>query len=339
MSDSRSGEVSRRDFFSLTLSGAAGLLVPREGGALSRLGRELEALAQCDAGEVPGGRLTGIVPFSDAGGVRFGVLSGRGLDARLLTDLSTLESDRLVTPNESFYVRTEAPASMDDRGAWRITLGGLVRRPVEVALPDLLPEASERGPYVMECAGNGSGGAFGLMSAARWSGISMADVLRRVEALPAASRVLVSGVDHSQPSATSSPGASWIFTLDDLRSSGAFLATAMNGQPLPRDHGYPVRLYVPRWYGCACIKWVNQIVLVSDDEPSTPHMREFGPRTFQQGRPALAKGIQARFDGSGGHADPGREMARRQPPQLPRRRRDVGWRGERRSARYSLSPA
>ena len=166
MSDSRSSEVSRRDFFSLTLSGAAGLLVPREGGALSHLGRELEALAQCDAGEVPGGRLTGIVPFSDAGGVRFGVLSGRGLDARLLTDLSTLESDRLVTPNDSFYVRTEAPASMDDRWTWKITLSGLVRRPVEVALPDLLPEASERGPYVMECAGNGSGGAFGLMSAA-----------------------------------------------------------------------------------------------------------------------------------------------------------------------------
>jgi DMSO/TMAO reductase YedYZ molybdopterin-dependent catalytic subunit len=253
------------------------------------MSRELVSLGQCGPVDLPGGRLAATVPFADVGAVRFGVLSGRGLDARLFTDLSSLEPDRLVTPNASFYVRTEAPAAVDRAGTWKITLGGLVRRPVEVALPQLLTEASERGPYVMECAGNGSGGAFGLMSAARWTGVSMSDLLARVEALPAAGRVLVSGVDHSEPSGSSSPGASWIFTRDELTAWGAFLATGMNGQPLPRDHGYPVRLYVPRWYGCACIKWVNEITLVGNDEPSTPQMREFGPRTFQTGRPELAR--------------------------------------------------
>jgi DMSO/TMAO reductase YedYZ molybdopterin-dependent catalytic subunit len=96
-------------------------------------------------------------------------------------------------------------------------------------------------------------------------------------------------VDHSERSTTSTPGASWIFTLDELRSSGAFLATAMNGERLPPDHGYPVRLFVPGWYGCASIKWVNEISLVDHEAPSTPQMREFGPRTFQNGRPALAR--------------------------------------------------
>ena len=78
---------------------------------------------------------------------------------------------------------------------------------------------------------------------------------------------------------TSVPGASWIFSRDDLQR--ALLALRMNGAPLPRDHGFPVRLIVPGWYGCACIKWVNRIELVPDDAPATSQMREFASRTHQ----------------------------------------------------------
>jgi len=55
----------------------------------------------------------------------------------------------------------------------------------------------------------------------------------------------------------------------------------MNGAALPRDHGSPVRLIVPGWYGCTCIKWVNRIELVSDDAPGTSQMQEFAARTHQ----------------------------------------------------------
>src|SRR5437867_560877 len=75
-------------------------------------------------------------------------------------------------------------------------------------------------------------------------------------------RIAVSGVDDlTQRSQTSVPGASWIFSRDDIERAAAFLATRMNGAPLPRDHGSPIRLVVPGWYGCACIKWVTQIDL------------------------------------------------------------------------------
>lgn len=60
-------------------------------------------------------------------------------------------------------------------------------------------------------------------------------------------------------------------------------------EPLPRDHGFPVRLIVPRWYGCACIKWVNEIALVDDDAPATSQMKEYAARTHQDGVPQLAK--------------------------------------------------
>jgi DMSO/TMAO reductase YedYZ molybdopterin-dependent catalytic subunit len=87
--------------------------------------------------------------------------------------------------------------------------------------------------------------------------------------------------------------AGWIFSRDDLERSGAFLATAMNGVDLPRDHGAPVRLVVPGWYGCACIKWVTRIELVADTAAATPHMRTFARRTHQTGLPILARDFTA----------------------------------------------
>jgi DMSO/TMAO reductase YedYZ molybdopterin-dependent catalytic subunit len=102
-------------------------------------------------------------------------------------------------------------------------------------------------------------------------------------------RVRVSGIDHTGPARTSIAGASWVFSRDDLERSGAFLATEMNNEPLPPDHGFPVRLVVPGWYGCTCIKWVSAIELVQDEEQATSQMREFARRTHQDGAPALAR--------------------------------------------------
>ena len=63
----------------------------------------------------------------------------------------------------------------------------------------------------------------------------------------------------------------------------------MNDGDLPPEHGAPVRLIVPNWYGCSCIKWVSRIDLVGDEEPATSQMREFAARTHQRGMPALAR--------------------------------------------------
>jgi DMSO/TMAO reductase YedYZ molybdopterin-dependent catalytic subunit len=128
------------------------------------------------------------------------------------------------------------------------------------------------------------------MSAAQWSGVPVTTLLDRIQPAVRRGRILVSGFDgHSTASRTSAPGASWIFSADDLLRAGAFLATGMNGAPLPKDHGFPLRLIVPRWYGCACIKWVTAIDLVTDDAPATSQMKEFAARTFQKGQPQLAR--------------------------------------------------
>jgi DMSO/TMAO reductase YedYZ molybdopterin-dependent catalytic subunit len=276
--------VSRREFLGAAARGAVMLgVVPLE--------RVAAANGACPD-VFAGGRPVGTVPFAGADrNPPFHTLIGSGLDARLYTDLSSLTPGTLVTPVGRFFIRTGWPDLLEPPGPgtpWKISIGGLVKRPLEISLPDLDPFVEERGPYLMECAGNNDPGHFGLMSAAKWAGAPLMKVLEQAGPLAAATRVKISGFDgHSQPSRRSVPGASWIFTLEQL--DAAILATRMNGEPLQRDHGWPVRLLVPGWFGCTCIKWVDEIALTGDDAPATPQMQEFAARTFQDGIPALAR--------------------------------------------------
>lgn len=235
--------------------------------------------------------MLGTLPLSGLGGVDHPLetLLGRGLDARLATDLSTLTSDTLVTPTERFFVRSAAPAAQDAQRPWTIRVGGMVRRPLQLALDSLAPFVVPMGTHLVECAGNNNPANFGLMSAATWAGIPLDRLLARAHPLPGATRVLVSGMDPEPGRSRSSrPGASWIFALSEIEKWRPFLATEMNGAPLTPLHGAPVRLLVPRWYGCASIKWVEEVQLVDDGAPATPHMKEFARRTHQDGIPNRA---------------------------------------------------
>jgi DMSO/TMAO reductase YedYZ molybdopterin-dependent catalytic subunit len=236
-----------------------------------------------------GGEQLGIAPFMGESERPLEQAFGSGLDGRLFTDLSKLAPTNLVTLNDAFYVRTRYPDLLMPKDPWRIAVLGLPE-PVDLVLDELLPLSASQGTQLMECSGNTRSSSFGLLSSAEWTGIRLLDAINRFNPPAGATRLLVSGFDeHSQPSQRSTPGASWIFTFDDLERTGAFLATAMNGAPLPADHGAPVRLVVPGWYGCVCIKWVNELRFVGDDEPATSQMREFASRTHQSGTPELAR--------------------------------------------------
>jgi DMSO/TMAO reductase YedYZ molybdopterin-dependent catalytic subunit len=224
------------------------------------------------------------LPFLGEGDALFHTPLGAGLDGRLFTDLAALNPDALITPNEHFYVRTRHPDRLDPAAPWSIRIGGLIDSAHELLLDWFLEREVLLGTHLLECSGNSQGGHFGLLSAAEWHGVPLSDVLELLELRPEATRVLISGFDqHSEPSANnhSTPGASWIFGLQQIEASGAFLATRMNGAALPPDHGFPIRLVVPGWYGCTCIKWVDQIELVDERAPATSQMKEFASRTHQ----------------------------------------------------------
>ena len=215
---------------------------------------------------------------------------GTGLDGRLFTDLSTLDATHLVTPSETFYIRTRYPDLLVPEARWRISMVDLGGTASDLFLDELEPRVASQGTHLMECSGNSRNASFGLISSADWSGIRVLDAIDRFEIPAGATRLRVSGFDqYSQSSERSTPGASWIFTFEQLEQTGAFLATGLNGAPLPDDHGAPVRLVVPGWYGCTCIKWVDELRFVGDDEPATSQMREFASRTQQHGTPELAR--------------------------------------------------
>ena len=263
----------------LAAAGTATLVEPS--GVLARLAAETPCAAGGGASEI-----VGTLPLfrNRVLPPHFGMkYDGVGLDARLDTDLSLLEPNRLITPNELAYIRTEIPAAAaNHQGPWTLDTSGLLARPAVLHLDDFTSLSKPMGPHLFECSGNGSNRDFGLMSVAEWDGIPLAEIVARLKPSKDATAVLVSGYDHiGQVSQRSIVGASWVFPLADLDALGAFLAIRMNGEPVPADHGKPVRLAVPGWYGCSWIKWVNEIRLVGPDEPATSQMVEFANRTFQ----------------------------------------------------------
>jgi DMSO/TMAO reductase YedYZ molybdopterin-dependent catalytic subunit len=286
---------SRRQLLKTLAAGAATLV--DLGPVLARL-----AAQQPCADPATAGTLLGTLPLARAGfpvqpfGVKFG---GAGLDARLVTDLSLLQPDRSITPNAMAFVRTECPpAAAAQQSGWTIGTSGIEADAIgkgddvgqrRLALDTLIRDARHMGPHLCECSGNNNPANFGLMSVAEWDGVPLIEVVSRLPPSSRATGLLVSGVDHDgQRSADSIPGASWIFPLSSLDRLGAFLAVRMNGEPIPLDHGRPVRLVVPGWYACTWIKWVNEVRLVGRDEPATSQMREFAGRTHQTRRHDLA---------------------------------------------------
>jgi DMSO/TMAO reductase YedYZ molybdopterin-dependent catalytic subunit len=243
-----------------------------------------------ESGRQGGERLADIL-FIHEPTLELDVSQGAGLDGRLYTDLSTLFPEHAVVPTTKFYVRTRASELLDATKPWFIALKPQAHaaRADALTIPDLQKQSRPVGLHLMECSGNGRATKFGLLSVADWAGVPFADILDRMKA-PPGSRILVSGFDrYPQSSSTSVEGASWIFTAEQLRSAKAFLALEMNGEPLTRDHGAPVRLLVPGWYGCTCIKWVNEISPIAADSSPTSQMLEFAARTHQDGTPKLAR--------------------------------------------------
>jgi len=258
-----------------------------------------DAVAEVDAGPAcddpfAGGQLVAVVAFADEDPPEFHTKVNAGWDGRLYTDLSTLEQDGLIIPPGRHFIRTFEPDLINVSDGWTLTIDGLAQTPTTLTLDDLLPLVKPMGVHLLECSGNGRGAAFGLMSACSWDGVPLSEVLALAPPSADATQVLVVGHDaHSVPSTHSTPGASWVFSLQQLADAGAFIATHMDGAPLIGDHGAPARLLMPGWYGCTNIKWLQSMTYVDDTQPSTAQMKEFATRTHQVfPPPELAKDYQ-----------------------------------------------
>ncbi|MFD4024394.1 sulfite oxidase [Streptomyces sp. NPDC058576] len=230
----------------------------------------------------------------------------RGTNAE--TNFAALRDTGLLTPADRFFVRNHTATPRIDRADWKLTVwgDGLRGGPVDFALADLLALPPVTRTAFVECAGNGrsfftsqqgqavSGTAWtlGAIGTARWRGVRLADVLRRAGVGRQAVDVLPRGLDAEVVTDGVKLGRvrrplPVAKALDDV-----LLAYEMNGEPLPPDHGYPVRLIVPSWVGIANIKWVGDIE-VSAEPLLTPWntglYRLFGPGHPPEGGPPLTR--------------------------------------------------
>ncbi|MBK26784.1 MAG: hypothetical protein CME70_22475 [Halobacteriovorax sp.] len=224
-------------------------------------------------------------------------------------DLSAWRLDKLLEASieererntKNFYIRTEKPNQLTFE-IKKFEVCNAEGKSVDVKVSEVKEKARDLGIYMLECAGNDRYSKFGLMSASKWSGIPVSEFIAEEKfqgAREAHTHVLVEGFDESTNTnwnrfpglVESTPGASWIFTLEELKKHKAFFATSMNGEDLTADHGYPLRLVVPNFYGCASIKWLNKVTFFTptDKTPTEQQMREFSDRTNQEGVPMLYK--------------------------------------------------
>ena len=181
-----------------------------------------------------------------------------------------------LTPTVRFYRRSHFPIPVLDPAAWRLGVGGMVHRPLSLSLPELIRLPAETLAVTLECAGNGRAlqrppapgvqWGPGAVGTAEWTGPRLADVLARAGIRPGACEVIFGGADQGQAADGSPRSIRFERSLPvrDALESGALLAYAMNGQPLPVRHGYPLRLVVPGWYAVASVKWLTDIRVVAE---------------------------------------------------------------------------
>jgi len=181
-------------------------------------------------------------------------------------DLRKLTS--LTTPAAEFFAFHQTKTVEADAAKWRLRIGGLVKQPVELSLDNLRSRADRRERVVtIECSGNTGDPRVmnGLVSNAVWSGVGLADVLKECSVLPEAREVVFLGMDSEEDKKWEAGNASylsphgWSLYLQDALAPDNLLAFAMNGTPLPLEHGFPLRLVMPGWYGMSQIKWLTRI--------------------------------------------------------------------------------
>ena len=219
------------------------------------------------------------------------------------TPLETLTS--WVTPTRLFFVRNHFDVPRIDADAWCLRIHGCVEKPTTLDLEHLtaLPQRSVFA--TVECAGNGRSflrkpvagvqwGA-GAIGHAEWTGVPVRTVLEEARMRPEAVEVVFEGADMGTESDHPEPmHFARSLPLDKALHPDTLLALRMNGELLDPNHGFPLRLFVPGWYGVAAVKWLTRIEVV--DQPFRGYFQTTKytiQRQSPQGRETVVVGTMA----------------------------------------------
>ena len=194
---------------------------------------------------------------------------GKGLETRL-EDLHGL-----ITPNRLFFVRNNSTSVDVNPAAWALSIeGDAISDPLKLTYDDIRNLPTRSLISYLECAGNhramfnlvngqeasGTQWMTGAIGNGEWIGASLRDVLTLAGIRDNAHSVLLVGMDVESPE----EGFRYRLPVEKAMHPDTLLAYGLNGETLPRDHGFPVRALVPGWVGSASIKWLGRIVVSSN---------------------------------------------------------------------------
>src|SRR5262245_28442015 len=181
----------------------------------------------------------------------------------------------VITPGAAFYKRNHFPIPQLAASAWRLTVAGAVATSLALTYDELLALPSRTLLVTLECAGNGrtqlqppaegEPWGYGAVSTAEWTGVPLSSVLAQAGLTSLAREIVFKGADkgHVAAAGTTIPYARSL-PLEQALHHDTLLAYAMNGEPLPAAHGFPLRLVVPGWYGMAAVKWLRRVEAVTE---------------------------------------------------------------------------
>lgn len=182
-----------------------------------------------------------------------------------------------VTPTDRYFIRQHfAQVPSGERATWHLAVAGEVHRPFTLSFTDLLALPSQEVVVTTECAGNSrsyltppaEGLAFrhGAVSTARWKGVPLRILLEQAGVKDTAVEVLFEGADsgrEEEDGVVSDLSYRRSLPLAKAQHPETLLVYEMNGAALTPDHGFPLRLVVPRWYGMASVKWLTRIEVLA----------------------------------------------------------------------------
>ena len=191
--------------------------------------------------------------------------------------------DSWLTPADNFFVVSHYGVPEIKAEDWRLDITGLVAHQRSIGLTELKRRARRDVTFTLECSGNtGLPFFIGGIGNARWGGTPLASVLREADPLEQASEVVFWGADSGEVTIRDNSGVlsegetgeleagaltitehfARSMSLEAAMNPDTLLCYEMNGVELPEEHGFPVRLIAPGWYGVANVKWLERIELL-----------------------------------------------------------------------------
>ena len=171
-----------------------------------------------------------------------------------------------VTPQADLFVLAHLGVPQIDVATWRLEIGGLIDRPRTFSFGEIRKMPKRTVESFHQCAGFPRRPDIATRRVVNvvWSGADLCDVLRAVGIRPEAKYLVSHGLDHGEYDRLAAADYVKDMPIERLTQGGLLLAYEINGEPLTRAHGFPLRLVIPGYYGTNAVKWLRRLELTAE---------------------------------------------------------------------------